>query len=339
MDQIKSVIVVGTSAGGLQALSQMLKNTPESMDAAIFVVLHVSSHSTGNILVQHLQKQTSFVCRIPEDGEAIQGKHVYIAKPNFHMLLKRGIIRMIKGPHENRWRPSIDVLFRSAAANYNSKVTGIILTGLLDDGTSGMIAIKRCGGTCIVQEPDEAEFSDMPKSVLNHVEVDYRVPVSDIGYILDDMNSQPVNPETIVPDDIRIEDEITEKMNSSIDSLKKIGTQSNYTCPDCGGTLFLINRKDSLLRYRCFTGHAYTEQLLLDKQSEALEDSLWITIRRMEERKNLLQAAAKHLEELNHEGLKAEKLEQAEDINIHLERLKMLLVSLSIKTGSNNGFE
>lgn len=338
MVSLKSVIVIGASAGGLQAISRVLQTINPELDAAVFVVLHVARNSIGSVLVQHLQKQTPFKCKIAEDGEAIQNKHVYIARPDFQTLVTPDIIKVIKGPHENRWRPSIDVLFRSAAASYNSKTIGIILTGLLDDGTAGMSAIKRCGGVCIVQEPEEAEFADMPTSVLTHVEVDYRVPIADIGYILDDMSTKPANPEAQVPEDIRLEAKLTEKMISDIEELKKLGTQSNYTCPDCGGSLFSMTH-DPVHRYRCFTGHVYTEKLLLDKQSESLEESLWVSVRKLEERKSLLQTTAKHLHELNHPDLEAEKNAKAQEITAHIERLKTLLIELG-KTASNSmGYE
>lgn len=339
MDQVKSVIVVGASAGGLQAISELLEKVPQSLDAAILVVLHLSRHSLSNVLVHHLQKRTAFTCSIPKNGERIQARHVYIAKPDFHMLIAADqTIRFIKGPHENRWRPSIDVLFRSAAVVFNSKTIGIILTGLLDDGTAGMMAIKKCGGICIVQEPDEAQFGDMPTNVLNHVEVDYRVPIADIGYILDDMKSKPEKPAAIVPEGIRTEAEITENMVSSIDQLKKIGTQSDYTCPDCGGTLYML-KNENLHRYRCFTGHVYTEKLLLDKQSETLEESLWITIRRLEERRSLLQTTAQHLHELDQPELEAEKHNSANELNNYIEKLKALLISLSANAENNFVYE
>jgi two-component system chemotaxis response regulator CheB len=339
MNEVKSVIVVGASAGGLQATSDLLEKIPQNLDAAIFVVLHLSRYSLANVLVQHLQKRTNFTCKVPENGEPVQRKHVYIAKPDFHMLISADkTIRFIKGPHENRWRPSIDVLFRSAAVVFNSKTIGIILTGLLDDGTAGMMAIKKCGGFCIVQEPEEAQFGDMPTSVLNHVEVDYRVPIADMGYILDDMKSKPEKPEAAVPADLKIEAEITEKMVSSIDQLKQIGTQSDYTCPDCGGTLYLL-KNDQLHRYRCFTGHVYTEKLLLDKQAETLEESLWVTVRRLEERRNLLQTAAQHLHEINLPAEEAEKQHAAAELEIHINKLKALLVSLSTGGPNNFGYE
>ena len=335
MNTIKSIIVVGASAGGLPAIGELLEKIPKNLDAAIFIVLHVSQHSSGTVLAKYLQNKTGFVCRVIENEEPIKLGHVYIGKPDFHMLLTADhTVKLIKGPHENRWRPSIDVLFRSAAAVFNSKTIGIILTGLLDDGTSGMMAIKRCGGICIVQEPEEAQFADMPTNVLNHVEVDFRVPISDIGYILDDMKSKPEKPVAEVPEDIRIEAELTEKMVSGIDELKKIGTQSNYTCPDCGGTLFAI-KNDEVHRYRCFTGHVYAENLLLEKQAETLEESLWISIRRLEERKNLLETTAQHLHQLNQPEQEAEKLKLAGDIDKHIDRLKALLISLSV-SGPNN---
>ncbi|WP_419803093.1 chemotaxis protein CheB [Mucilaginibacter sp.] len=338
MSDLKSVIVIGASAGGLQAISSVLKNIRPDLDATILVVLHVARSSNGSILVHHLQKQTPFTCKIAEDGEIIKNKHVYIARPDFQTLVTAEVIRVIKGPHENRWRPSIDVLFRSAAAAFNAKTIGIILTGLLDDGTAGMLAIKRCGGICIVQEPEEAEFADMPISVLNHVDVDYRVPISDIGYILDDMSTKPASPDAQVPEDIRIEAALTEKMISDIDELKKIGTRSDYTCPDCGGSLFLMNN-DTAHRYRCFTGHVYTEKLLLDKQSESLEESLWVSLRKLEERKNLLQTTAKHQHQLNHPDLEAEKTAKAEEMAAHIERLKTLLVSLGETAPNSIGYE
>jgi two-component system chemotaxis response regulator CheB len=191
MDQLMSVIVVGASTGGVQAIGELLEKTPPTIKAAIFIVLHVSGQPTVPALAQYLQKKTSLKCSIAQDKEPIKEGHVYIAAPNFHTLVtSQGLIRVIKGSHENRWRPSIDVLFRSAASAYTSRVTGIILTGMLDDGVSGMWAIKQCGGTCIMQEPDEIQFWDMPVHVPDQVEVDYRVPIADIGCILDNMSSK-----------------------------------------------------------------------------------------------------------------------------------------------------
>lgn len=327
MDNLQSVIVVGASAGGLQAVARLVSAIPPNLDTAIFVVLHVSRKSVGHILLKHIQNTTSYQCMLAEDGLEIERGHLYLAPPDRHLIIKPGVMLVTKGPHENRWRPSIDVLFRSAAANFNSKAIGIILTGMMDDGTSGMAAIKRSGGICIVQEPADAEFEDMPVNVLNNVEVNYRLPIADMGYVLQDLFSKPLAPITVVPQDIKLEAEITERMMSGMEELEKLGERSNYTCPDCGGGLWEI-KGDVIPRYRCFTGHVYTEKLLLEKQAEGLEESLWVSVRMLEERRNLLLMMAHRSKQSGSAELEAENRKRANDIAIHVERLKKLMVTL-----------
>lgn len=338
MNSIKRVIVIGASAGGLRAVAELLSHVSPGLDAAIFVVLHVSRNSMGNILVQHLQRDTKFKVSLATDGQSIEKGYVYIAPPDYHLILKQGTMKVIKGPHENRWRPSIDVLFRSAAAAYDSHVVGIVLTGMLDDGTSGMSAIKRSGGICIVQEPAEAEFEDMPVNVLNNVEVDYRVPIADMGYVLDDVFAKPHQTDTTIPEDVKIEASITERLVSGMEELQKIADRSNYTCPDCGGGLYKI-KNDVVHRYRCYTGHVYTEKTLLEKQSEGLEESLWISVRMLEERKNLLQMMAHHDQEVGQESDAADKRHKADEIAVHIERIKKLMISIEKMGPEESGFE
>ena len=194
---VKDIIVIGASAGGYNAITKLVSKLPGDRQVAIFVVMHMAKTSSPSIFKEHLEKNTQYKCHIPADKEEIQSGCIYIAQPDLHMLIKPGRIHLVRGEKENHWRPSIDVLFRSAAASYGSCVTGIILSGMMDDGTSGMSAIKKSGGICIVQEPSEAEFSDMPLNVLNHVEVDHRVPIDDMGYILDDILSKPFKRRTI----------------------------------------------------------------------------------------------------------------------------------------------
>src|SRR4051812_16443360 len=159
------IIVAGASAGGLNALTELVSRLPKKLPAAMFIVMHLSRYSSPDVICHHLEKAGSHPCIVPKGKEQIVAGNIYIAPPDWHMLLKKGTIRLIRAPHENRYRPSIDVLFRSAAANYDSHVVGIILSGMLDDGTSGMSAIKRSGGICIIQEPTDAAFPDMPNSV------------------------------------------------------------------------------------------------------------------------------------------------------------------------------
>lgn len=329
MDEPKRIVVIGASAGGLKAVTELVDNFPGKEEAAVFLVLHVAKHSMGEVIAKHIQKHTSFNCEIARDNEKIRAGNFYIAAPDHHMILKKDRIIVNNGPRENRWRPSIDVLFRSAAVAFNSKVIGIILSGLLDDGTSGMAAIKKSGGICIVQEPMEAEFADMPVNVLNNVDVDYRVPLSDMGYVLQDLFSKPILPEAEVPRDIRIEAGITERMSSSMEDLANIATHSVFTCPDCGGGLWRIN-DEKINRYRCHTGHVFTEKVMLQMQSESIEETLWVAIRMLEERRHLLLSIDPRLSGTPDAPEDGGRRSRAEQLQVHIERLKAVLQSISM---------
>lgn len=333
-------MVVGASAGGFQAVADLMSHMPPGLDTAFFVVVHLSSKSVGAVLVQFIQKHTFYRCSLAVNNEHIKKGHVYVAPPDYHLIIKNGYMRIMQGPHENRWRPSIDVLFRSAAAAYDSHTIGIILSGLLDDGTSGMSAIKRSGGICIVQEPHDAEFDDMPNNVLNNVDVDHSIPVSEMGYVLDDIFSKPfLNKELRqVPDDVKIESEITERMNISMNELDKIGIRSNYSCPDCGGALWEMTG-DAVPRYRCYTGHTFTGKVLLEKQAEGLEESIWVSIRMLEERRNLLRRMAKKQSGSSVTGSELDMNERADELRKHIERMKSLLVSIAKGNPDTGGFE
>jgi two-component system chemotaxis response regulator CheB len=321
------IIVLGASAGGFQAMTQLLSKIPGNLKAALFVVLHISRESMANVICEHLQRAAPLNCRIPVNGEKIEESKIYLAPTDRHMLISDGKIVISHGPRENRWRPSIDTLFRSAASAYGSHVIGIILSGLLDDGTAGMSAIKRSGGICIVQEPSEAEFPDMPSSVLRQVDVDYRVPLSDIPYVIDDILSKPQHKRLPAPDDVKLEAAITERMASQVENMEKLGSKTPFICPDCGGSLWEID-EGRFKRYRCYTGHAYNQNVLLDKQMQALEESIWVSIRMMEERRNLLSSIYDRETQLENSKDAEDKKERADNLGIHIDRLKGLLTSL-----------
>ena len=328
----KDLVVIGASAGGIEAVTQLVSKIPADLPIALFVVIHISKRSIPAVIVNQLQKNTKYQCLIAKDGDEIKAGYLYLAPPDVHLLIKKGCMRLINGPHENYWRPSIDVLFRSAAASYDSHVIGIILSGMLDDGTSGMSAVSRSGGISIVQEPSEAAFMDMPVSVLNNVDVDYRVSIRDMGYVIDDILSKPAQKDKPIPEDVKIEADITERMVSHIETLDKIGERSNFSCPDCGGGLWKI-KTEAAGRYRCFTGHVYTEKLLLEKQGEGIEESLWVSIRMMEERRNLLLNMAWHSKD--NSIAYDDYCRRADLMNIHIDRLKELLSSAGKPDHSN----
>jgi two-component system, chemotaxis family, protein-glutamate methylesterase/glutaminase len=324
MAQIR-IITIGASAGGFNALAELAARFTPDMNAAVFIVLHLSKKAVGEVLVNFLQKTTKLRCKLAEDNEDIEPGVIYIAKPDYHLLIKETKIRVTQGAHENLWRPSIDVMMRSAAASHGPNAIGIILTGMLDDGVSGMAAIKKSGGICIVQDPNQAEFPDMPLNVLNSVEVDHSAHLADMGYIIKDvLSKKPL--ENHVPSEIKNEAEIIEEMEIGIDKVKKIGGKPTvFACPDCGGMLMEIT-EGKRRRFRCYTGHAFSEEALIEKQNEALEESLWISVRIMEERKNLLKLFAEAEQGKGLLKSAENNLHNIEEIDVHINRLKEVLL-------------
>ncbi|MBA2249202.1 MAG: chemotaxis protein CheB [Chitinophagaceae bacterium] len=334
MSTPKFVIVVGASAGGLNALSEFVSQLKPGMDAAVFIVMHLSRTSISDFLMHRLQPFTKLQCEIATEDAAIKKDHIYIASPNLHLLVKKGGIILGRGPEENRWRPSIDVLFRSAAAAYNTRTIGVILTGLLDDGTTGMLAIKRSGGICIVQDPNEAEYPDMPLSVLNNLEVDYSIKLEQMGEVIQHLTeSSPT--EIQAPRDVIIESQIAERVVVDYDNVKQIGEKSIYACPDCGGGLWDIKKDgegDSKInRYRCHIGHSYSENDLVIKQAEVFESTLWTALRIMEERRNLLNKMENDHAKRGLTKLATNYKEKAGDIQVHVDKMKEILFATQLQ--------
>jgi len=325
--EVKNIITIGASAGGIAAVSRLLATFNEDLDAAVFIVIHTARNSMTEIILNAFQKQTSLKCMIPADQQHIENRTIYLAPTDHHMLLEKGAITITRGAYENHWRPSIDVLFRSAAATYDSCVTGVILTGLLDDGASGMFAIKSSGGMCIVQDPAEAEFPDMPNSVLQIIEVDYKVSIEEMGYILADLFSRGQCEGSAVPAAIKLEADIAKRMSSSVSDLIKLGGLTPLTCPDCGGVMVKVDQ-DAVPRYRCYTGHSFTEKVLEEQQLKGIEDSLWVAIRMLEERRNLLLSMSRSEAERGNLKIDTSKKERADDIQIHVDRLKGMLMDM-----------
>jgi two-component system chemotaxis response regulator CheB len=319
----KYIVVVGASAGGLNALSELVSGLKPDMNIAVLIVLHLSRKGISDFLAHKLQKFTGFHCLVAKDREKIYADHIYVASPNYHLLVKDGHTLIGHGPTENRWRPSIDVLFRSAAVHYDGRTIGIILTGMLDDGTAGMSAIKKSGGICIVQDPNEAEYPDMPLAVLNNIEVDYCLPVAEIGKVLEEIvQAEPKHKE--IPVDLRRESEIAEKVSVGMDVVDRLGEQSVFTCPDCGGALWKIE-DEKTDRYRCHIGHSYSERDLVVKQAEQAEATLWIAVRIMEERRNMLRKLESDTRKKGFKSIASDHADRARDLENHIGKLKGIL--------------
>ena len=293
------IIVVGASAGGLEALQALVSDLPVDLPAALFVVVHISPH-TRSVLPAILCRTGPLPATHAVDGEAIQHRRIYIARPDHHLVLERGYARVTRGPKENRFRPAVDVLFRSAAYAYGPRVIGIVLTGQLDDGTAGLWAVKDRGGLAVVQDPKDAVYPSMPTSAMQHVSVDYCLPITEIAPVLGHLTREPAPEETgyAVSKGLEIETRIALEDNPLEAGLMQLGQLSPYTCPECHGALLQL-QDGGLPRFRCHTGHAFSAHSLLAESGESIERVLWSTVRGIEERLLLLQHLARHAEERN----------------------------------------
>lgn len=303
----RSVVVAGASAGGIEALQALLSCLPRDFPASIFVVVHLAADSPG-VLPDILHRAGELPAASAVDGDPILPGHIYVAPPDRHLLLERGRMRLSHGPKENRFRPAIDPLFRSAAYAYGPQVIGIILSGALDDGTAGLWAIKDRGGLAMVQEPGEAYNPSMPLHALRYVQVDYRLPVVELAQVLTRLVNEPVaeegavpvphanQPDANQPDPLRIETEIAFEANPLASGVMQLGPLSPYTCPECSGVLMQL-QEGGILRFRCHTGHAYSVASLLEGISESIERTLWSTVRVLEENMLLLRHLGGHAAE------------------------------------------
>ncbi len=317
------IVVIGTSAGGLQALDELIGQLPSDLPASLCIVQHMAAENNGAALLQRLGKHKSFDCKLATNGELFKPGKVYIAPPDYHLLIKHNTLLVTKGARENRYRPAIDPLFRSAAVSHGPRVIGVILSGMLDDGTAGLAAIKKCGGITVVQNPKDAAYADMPEAALRSVKVDYCVPVAEMGRLLELLTHRKPGKALRVPQDVRTEAEIAERVLSDVAQVNTLGSQVPYNCPNCSGVLWQIGNRTKQ-RYRCHTGHSFTASALLASQSEKIEETLWVSLRMLEERKNLLDTM---MQTEKASRTKASYQERARDTNVHIERIRAMLVT------------
>jgi two-component system chemotaxis response regulator CheB len=282
-----AIVVIGASAGGRQALVKLLAQLDQDFPAPILIVQHMAATASAEVMVRVLGAATALRCQAAVDGAAPLPGHVYVALPDQHMMLVENRIRITKGARENRARPAIDPLFRSAAVAYGNRVIAVVLSGYLDDGTAGMEAVHRCGGLCVVQDPLDAEYPDMPQNVVNNAWVDRCVPIAQMGAVLLELAGRKRRKPRPAPRDVAIESRIAERVLSDLPSVEALGTLVPFNCPGCGGVLWQV-AKSGELRYRCHTGHAYTAQTLLAEQTARMEETLWVALRMFEENRNLL---------------------------------------------------
>ena len=314
-------VVIGASAGGLKAIVELIAQLLPEFPLPILVVMHIQEDATGNVLLNAISKSTALQCSHAISGHELKAGHIYLAPSGHHLMVDDDAkILVTKGAHENRSRPAIDPLFRSAAITFGNSLIAILLTGYLNDGTSGMEAVKRCGGICIVQDPGDADYPQMPQNAINHVKVDHVVPLKEMGGLIYQLISKKISSRKTIPKDVLLEANIAKRVLSDLPAVNALGDQVPFNCPGCGGVLWKIDNGVPL-RYRCHTGHAYTSEALLAVQTEKIEETMWVALRMFEERKNLLLTMAE-----NRLG-PTQKIarERAAQSQIHIDRIRQII--------------
>jgi len=260
---VHDIVVIGTSAGRVTALKKIVSGLPGDFPGSIFIVIHIGIGMNGHSnLDSILQNAGRLPVRFPKDGESVDKGTIYIAPPDRHMLLSEGHLHVCPGPKVNFHRPAINPLFRSAAEVYRSRKAGVILTGMLDDGTAGLAAVKRCGGVAVVQNPASAEYNSMPLSANRHVEVDHLVELDDIAGLIVALSATP------------------RKTAEREEPLER--ERSELTCPECRGPLWR-ETQGKVVEYTCRVGHTYSPLALASEHRETIERTLWSALVSLEE--------------------------------------------------------
>jgi len=325
------MIAIGASAGGVEALMAIVRGLPTNFAATLFIVLHIPADSPS-MLPELLSRAGDLPATHPVDGEEIHCGHIYVAPPDRHLLVEQGYIRVVRGPKENRHRPSVDVLFRSLARAYGPRAIGVVLTGALDDGTAGLLAIKRRNGLAVVQDPDDALYPSMPQSALDHVDVDYSMPLANMAALLNQLNLETVQDMDIgpVPEDMETEVKKAEAGMQTQRENRQVGTPSAYSCPECGGVLWEI-QDGKLIRFRCRVGHAFTTDSMIAEQSEALEEALWVALKILQEQSSISRRMAEQAHANGRPTLARRFEERQQDAE---QRATLLMNVLTTKDGT-----
>jgi len=330
-----NIIVIGASAGGVETLTQLTKQLSANLSAAVFVVLHVPSFGKS-VLPDILTRSGHLPALHPEDGEQIRPGHIYIAPPNYHLLVLPDRVRLSLGPRENGHRPAVDTLFRSAAQAYRQRVVGVVLSGTLDDGTAGLAMIKARGGTAIVQDPQEALFDGMPRSAIENVAVDYILTISEIAALLNqlaDQSQEFADPsieesDSMTEDELEREAELVAQDKDSLERGEQPGSASPLTCPECGGVLWEL-QNNNLMRFRCHTGHVYSSDSLLAEQADDVERALWSANRALEEKAALARRMAAAARDQNRTISEAHFMQRAQEAARHADLVRQVIMQQS----------
>lgn len=320
----RDIIVIGGSAGSSAPLRIILAALPPNLRAAVIVAVHVPANSTG-ILRLVASASNNLPVKNAEDGDTIRPGQVYLAPPNHHLLVMKDRLALGNGPRENLARPSIDSLFRSAALSHGPRTIGVLLSGKMNDGASGLATIKQAGGVALVQAPTDAATPEMPMSALEATPVDLSATSEELAEAISRFTAEPPGPARALPAAVRIEVEIAAGGRSDISKIKELADPSPLTCPDCGGVLSEV-RDTQPLRFRCQIGHAYTAKALIAKQRDSIDVAMRVALRILEERVSLVGRMAKEATQANRLGMAQMHEERAGEYRKHVDILRAAIL-------------
>jgi two-component system chemotaxis response regulator CheB len=316
----RDILALGASAGGFKALRNLAGQFPAGLPASVLVVIHLSDqfYSAFDAI---LTQAGPLPARFAGDDDTLERGQIYIAPAGSHMLIDGARLQLGHGPRENHARPAIDPLLRSMALCCGPRSVGVVLTGTLGDGASGLAALKECGGITVVQDPEDAAFPEMPATALHRSKPDYVVGLRSMGSLLERLLNQPQGAAVSAPAAIRSEVEIARNgyagmsVSERVDLMDRLGRRSVLACPDCHGVMWEIE-EDALVRYRCHVGHAYGADLMSLALDESLARALASALRALDERISLFERMRRQAGDAGQErlarswALKAGELEQ-----------------------------
>lgn len=324
----RDLVVIGASAGGVEALTRLVRDLPPGLPASLFVVCHFPP-THRSVLPEILSRCGPLLAAHAIDDEPFNPGHIYVAPPDYHLLLAEGQrLRLTRGPRENHHRPAVDPMFRSAARLYGRRVIGVVLSGSLNDGAAGLLAVRAAGGLAIVQDPADARVSAMPDNAARIAGVDYSIALDRLGPLLVELIARPF-PESggasmtdafeSMPDIVKTD------MSEQIRNARR-GQVSVYTCPECGGSLWQVDQTQ-LMQFRCHVGHVYNGETLLEDQASALEAALWTAVRTFKERQLLAKQLAEQERRRGDAAAAALFQEQADQAERYGEAIKQYILS------------
>ncbi|HEY4179563.1 MAG TPA: chemotaxis protein CheB [Kofleriaceae bacterium] len=325
MPATRDLVVIGSSAGGVEALPQVLGCFPPDFGAAVCIVQHLRS-SADPLLVSILRRSTPLAVEWAEQGARVEPGHVYVAPPDVHTLFSDDHLTLVRGPRENFSRPSINKTFRSAAAHYGTRAIGVLLTGMLDDGVSGLCSIRDNGGVLVVQDPMDAMYPELPMRALRAVEPDQVLPLSSIGLAIIALVGQRVEQRERSPQ-LAAEAEIDRSGNVDPSTLEMIANRTPIPCPDCKGPTWLVGEPGNR-RYRCYHGHVSAAQDLLAQESLEIESALWSAVRALSDRAITLETLANDSERLGRQRIANTYSDRAREARGHAEAVRKFVLDV-----------